>query len=177
MTLALQDLLPGPGGDMLYRGIFENARRPFYEAARADDFLGVQPYMRLRVGPTVYLPPPAGVMRNDAGQEASPDVLPAVVRDAWTHARVPILVSEHGIEAADDGLRVQHLPACVAALHGVLAQGVPLLGYIHWSLMDNFEWRSGYRPRFGLHAVDRATFVRTAKPSAGVYRALVAAAG
>jgi beta-glucosidase len=177
MTLALQDLVPGPGGEVLYQRIFDNARRPFYEAARADDFLGVQPYMRLRVGPTGYLPPPAGVMLNDSGQEASPDVPPAVVREAWTHAQVPILVSENGIEAENDALRVRHLTASVAALHGVVADGVPLLGYVHWSLMDNFEWRSGYRPRFGLHAVDRVTFARTAKPSAAVYRELVVAAG
>lgn len=176
MTLALQDLLPGPGGGEFYARIFENARRPFYEAAQKDDFLGVQPYMRLRVGPTGYLPPPSGAPLNDGGNDASPDVLPAVVREAWQHAHVPIMVTEHGLEAADDALRVGHLPASLAALHPVIAQGIPLLGYIHWSLLDNFEWRSGYRPRFGLHSVNRTSFLRTAKPSAAVYRDLVAAA-
>jgi beta-glucosidase len=47
--------------------------------------------------------------------------------------------------------------------------GVPVLGYIHWSLVDNFEWVFGYRVRFGLHGCDRKSFVRTAKPSARIY--------
>lgn len=176
MTLALQDLVAGPDGEPLRARIFENARRPFYEAARGDDFLGVQPYMRLRLGRDAYLPAPAGVLLNDGGNEASPDVLPAVVREAWTHAKVPILITEHGLEAEDDSKRATHLPASVAALHRCFADGIPLLGYIHWSLMDNFEWRSGYKPRFGLYAVNRHTFKRTPKPSADVYRGLVRAA-
>jgi len=176
MTLALQDLVACPGGEALYARIFETARRPFYEAARNDDFVGVQPYMRLYVGPRGYLAPPPGVLLNDSGNDASPDVLPAAVREGWAYARVPILVSEHGIEAEDDRVRAGHLPASIAALHPVIADGIPVLGYVHWSLLDNFEWRSGYRPRFGLHAVDRETFVRTPKPSAAGYRAIVAAA-
>jgi len=46
---------------------------------------------------------------------------------------------------------------------------VPVIGYLHWSLLDNFEWRRGYSQHFGLVAVDRATFRRTVKPSARVY--------
>jgi beta-glucosidase len=46
-------------------------------------------------------------------------------------------------------------------------------GYTYWSLLDNFEWAFGYRPRFGLVAVDRETFTRTPKPSADWYAAVV----
>ena len=51
--------------------------------------------------------------------------------------------------------------------------GVPVLGYLHWTLMDNFEWIFGYGHQLGLHEVDRTTFARTAKPSATVYASLV----
>ena len=57
-----------------------------------------------------------------------------------------------------------------------IAAGVPVLGYCHWTLMDNFEWIFGYGPKLGLHSVDRETFERTAKPSAEVYAGLVAEA-
>ena len=50
-----------------------------------------------------------------------------------------------------------------------------MLGYCHWSLLDNFEWIFGYDFQYGLHEVDRTTFERTAKPSAGVYAAIVRA--
>lgn len=184
MTLALQDLVPGPGGEALHARIFDNARRPFYEAAAHDDFPGAQPYMRQRIGPAGYLPPPAprppppaGVPLNASGSDVSPDVIGAVVREAWKNARVPIFVTENGLESDDEVFRARHLTETIADPHATMAEGVPVLGYIHWSLMDNFEWRSGYCPHVGLYAVDRTTFARRAKPAAATYRGLLAAAG
>ena len=56
-----------------------------------------------------------------------------------------------------------------------IADGIDVRGYTYWSLLDNFEWAEGYRPTFGLVAVDRTTFARTPRPSAawlgGVARA------
>jgi beta-glucosidase len=53
--------------------------------------------------------------------------------------------------------------------------GVPVLGYCHWTLMDNFEWIAGFHSFLGLHSVDRETFARTPKPSAAEYARLVTA--
>lgn len=88
-----------------------------------------------------------------------------------------MLVTENGIDAADDRERARFIPAAVAAVEAARRDGVPVLGYIHWSLLDNFEWLSGYKPRYGLVAVDRTTFTRTVKPSAHVLGRIAQAGG
>jgi beta-glucosidase len=173
LTLALQDLLPGPGGEARYTRIFEQARRPFYEACAKDDFIGPQPYNRLVVGRDGYLPARLGVMVNRWGADASADVLPAVLREVQQYCGAPMLVSEHGIDIEDDALRIRHLDASVTALKAAIDGGMNILGYIHWSLMDNFEWRTGYAAKFGLYSVNRDTFARTPKPSAPAFRRIV----
>jgi beta-glucosidase len=75
-------------------------------------------------------------------------------------------VTENGINTKDDTQRIRYIDAALAGLLSAIGDGVPVLGYLHWSLLDNFEWISGYKPTFGLVAVDRATFKRTPKPSA-----------
>jgi beta-glucosidase len=177
MTLALQDFMPLPEGQRLYDKIFAQARMPFYEAARGDDFLGVQTYMRLRFGETGYAPTPPGVMTNGSGNDVSPDALGATLREAWNHCQVPIIVTENGIETSDDAARIVHMTQSIAVLKDAISSGIPVAGYVHWSLLDNFEWRSGYVQQFGLFSVDRASFVRTPKPSASAYSALIERAG
>ena len=173
MTLALQELTPGAGGEALYRRIFAEARAPFYAAASSDDFLGVQTYNKFETGAEDYLPAPAEAMKDMFGYPTQPGALAAVVREAYTHAKVPIFVTEHGNNTHDDAQRIQHLRAAIGGLEAEIATGLPVLGYLHWSLLDNFEWSSGYTPRFGLVAVDRKTYVRTPKPSLKAYGDLV----
>jgi beta-glucosidase len=76
-----------------------------------------------------------------------------------------------------DVRRIRFLRAHVAAMADAIEQGVPLVGYLHWSLLDNFEWALGYRPRFGLVYVDYPTLARIPKDSALHYRAIIAANG
>jgi beta-glucosidase len=80
----------------------------------------------------------------------------------------PVLVTENGISTPDDTLRVRYIPEAVASMKQAIDKGVPVIGYQHWSLLDNFEWMLGYRPKYGLVSVDRVTFKRTPKPSAAV---------
>ena len=173
LTLALQELTAASGGEPLYQRVFAEARAPFYAAASSDDFIGVQTYNKLETGAEGYLPAPADDMKDMSGYSAQPSALAASVRESYAHAKVPVLVSEHGHNTYDDTLRVQHLRAAIGGLAAQIDAGVPVVGYLHWSLLDNFEWSSGWTPRFGLVAVDRKTFARTPKPSLGAYGDLV----
>jgi len=139
------------------------------EAVKQDDFLGVQNYERHIWGATGKLPAPKKAVKNYAGAEVYPPSLAGAVRYAHQATGLPIIVTEHGVGTSDDSIRANLVPAALRELKRTMDKGVPVLGYVHWSLMDNFEWVSGYAPKFGLCAVDRETFRRTPKPSAAIY--------
>lgn len=140
----------------------------YLEAARGDDWLGVQAYTRTIIGPDGPRQVPDEVETTLAGWEYYPEAAALGVRSAWEKSGgVPIYVTENGIATADDARRIDYLRGSLAGLHGAIADGVDVRGFLAWSLLDNFEWSAGYRPTFGLIAVDRETFVRTPKPSLG----------
>jgi beta-glucosidase len=139
---------------------------PWFEAARTADFVGVQTYTRYRVGPDGPLPPPDGAERTDAGYEYRPEALEQTIRHAAAVTGRPIIVTENGIATSDDKRRVAFIDTALAGVARCIADGIDVRGYIHWSLLDNFEWIYGYKQHFGLVEVDLKTFKRTPKPSA-----------
>ena len=166
LTLAMQDYQAIDGGEATRDRERHDMEDVFLAAVRGDDFVGVQTYTRTLVGPTGPRTPAAGSRVTQMGWEFFPEALEACIRRAAALAGVPILVSENGVAVDDDRERIEYVER---ALHGVLAclaDGLPVQGYVYWSLLDNFEWAFGYRPRFGLVAVDRATQTRTPRPSA-----------
>jgi beta-glucosidase len=138
---------------------------PFLEAARKDDFFGVQTYTRAVVAEK-DLPPPKDAELTQTGWEFYPEALEHTIRYAALKTGVPIMVTENGIATDDDGRRVEYIRRALAGVQRCLDDRVDVRGYIHWSLIDNFEWNSGFKPKFGLVAVDRDTQMRTVKPSA-----------
>lgn len=168
----MDDVVEGDDASVRDRKRTEVYQR-WLELARDDDFLGVQNYEQVPYDGTGQVPPAEGVPVNQMGTAIEPLSLAGAVRYAHSVAGVPILVTEHGMSTSDDTQRAEFLEPSLAGLHGVLEEGVPVLGYIHWTLLDNFEWVFGYQHQLGLHEVDRETFARTPKPSAGVYAALV----
>ena len=139
----------------------------FLEAARGDDFLGVQCYSRMRIGPNGMRDPARDARLTQMGYEFWPAALEATLRYAWARTGgVPLVVTENGIATDDDAERVEYVEAALDGVLTCLADGIDVRGYVYWSLFDNFEWILGYYPRFGLVAVDRATQARTVKPSA-----------
>jgi beta-glucosidase len=79
----------------------------------------------------------------------------------------PILITENGLATSDDAERIAFTGEVLSGLRAAVADGVDVRGYLHWSLLDNFEWFGGYAITFGLIGVDRTTFTRTPKPSLG----------
>ena len=94
-----------------------------------------------------------------------PEALRHTVDYVHTETNKPVIVTENGLETPDDERRVWYIGAALGELQAAIADGTPVLGYFHWSLIDNFEWIRGYAPKFGLASVDRDTFKRTRKPS------------
>jgi beta-glucosidase len=157
----------GSGG-----GMRDTMREKLYgawlRAARGDEFVGVQNYERAVWDDSGRVAAPKGVETNDAGEEIYPASLAGAVRHAHAVSGVPVIVTEHGVNSADDSKRARLIPAALAELKRAMDDGVPVLGYVHWSLVDNFEWVFGYKPQFGLHSFDRTTFRRSPKASAAV---------
>jgi beta-glucosidase len=139
---------------------------PWLDAASASDFVGVQTYTRARVGKDKDLPPEPGVELTQVGWEFWPEALGETIRYAAAQARVPVYVTENGIATEDDPRRIEYIRRALAGVRKCLADRIDVRGYIHWSLMDNFEWMSGFRPKFGLMGVNRDTQERVPRPSA-----------
>jgi beta-glucosidase len=167
LTLSMTDYQAVVGGEQRLERIRSTMEDVFLAATAGDDFVGVQCYTRMRVGPAGALPPDEGVPVTQMGYEYWPQALEATVRRAWGFTGgTPILVTENGISTSDDEVRIRFVSEALAGVQRCLRDGIDVRGYIYWSLLDNFEWVLGYGPRFGLVEVDRETFERRPKASA-----------
>ncbi|GAB7551595.1 family 1 glycosylhydrolase [Novosphingobium sp. 11B] len=141
--------------------------------ARDDDFVAIQNYERILWGKDGRLPAPAGTPRNFRGAEVYAPSLAGAARFAYQATGKPVLVTEHGVGTDDDTIRANLIRDGLRELHGAMAEGVPVRGYIHWTLMDNYEWGAGIgHGAFGLASVDPITFKRSPKPSAKILKAI-----
>ncbi|MCJ2183718.1 family 1 glycosylhydrolase [Novosphingobium sp. 1949] len=174
VTLSVADE-QASGKDSLRDTVRAERYGAWLEAVKGDDFVGVQNYERAVWNAQGHLPPPEGADLNWSGTEVWAPSLAGAVRYVHEATGLPILVSEHGVGTDDDTLRARFIPAALQHLHAAMDDGVPVLGYVHWSLLDNFEWIFGYKPHFGLCTVNRETFERTPKPSASVLGAIARA--
>jgi beta-glucosidase len=137
----------------------------FLEAAADCDFVGMQVYSCARIGPDGPVAP-APELLTQAHMEYRPQALGASVRRVReVLPEMPVVITENGIATADDAQRIAYTEGSLRGLSEAIADGADVRGYLHWSLLDNFEWFAGYAPTFGLVAVDRTTFERFPKPS------------
>ena len=141
------------------------------------DFVGVNYYSRLHVscpaGTRVLsrfsYRDPRGRGLTDNGWEVAPESFGPLLSDAAALG-LPVLVTENGLADENDARRAAFLSSHVEALLEAERAGVPVAGYLHWSLLDNYEWLDGYGPRFGLYSVDPESLERRPRPSVSVFR-------
>lgn len=131
---------------------------------RHSDFLGLNYYFSDRFyGYKVHNP---NDRVSDIGFDMQPHNIQFVLERLHKRYKLPIIITENGCADKDDEHRKWWLSQTLLAMHKALQNGVQLEGYLHWSLLDNFEWDYGFWPRFGLVAVNRKTMERTVRPSA-----------
>ena len=109
---------------------------------------------------------------NDLGWEVYPEGLAQFLKE-YSRYGLPILITENGIPTRNDDDRWMFLFMHLWQVARAVADGVNCVGYMHWSLLDNFEWADGYGARFGLIEVDFATQTRRIRPSAWRYAQLI----
>ncbi|MGB8196277.1 MAG: family 1 glycosylhydrolase [Acidimicrobiales bacterium] len=168
MPLSMHEYEALPGGEELVQSLRNEMEDEYLRAASDDDYVGVQCYTKLVFGPDGLVVRPEGEL-TEMGYLFWPQSVEYTIRYAASMVDVPIIMTENGIGTHDDEQRIRYLTEALAGLATVIDEGVDVRGYFQWSLLDNFEWTFGYRPKFGIVAVDRETFVRTPKPSAAWY--------
>lgn len=141
-----------------------------------QDFFGVNYYFSHLIKLTfkgVEVIPRPNAKRSDMNWEIHPEGLYKNLKTiTGRYPGLPILITENGIADSKDSLRPQFLLDHVNAMVRAINEGAPVIGYCHWSFIDNFEWADGFEPRFGLIEVDYKTQKRTPRPSAELFRNL-----
>lgn len=146
---------------------------------RFCDFLGINYYSRHIITPSLnpgnlfgtidFRPGLSESEKTDLGWEIYPQGLAEVLTPVWKRYRLPIYITENGLADADDSRREAFIVAHLKVLVELIASGVDIRRYFHWSFLDNLEWNDGYGPRFGLVEVDYQTMERRVRPSARAY--------
>lgn len=171
LSLSLHDIQAVKGGEVLAKKEWEEEFTHYLPYLMEDDFFGLQNYTRSLIGPDGIHPVPQGAETTQMDYEYYPQALEHVIRrvdEEFTKAGkkdMPILVSENGIATDDDSRRVAFIEEATKGVANCMKDGIPVIGYCHWSLMDNFEWQKGFSMRFGLVAVDRTSMKRIPKKS------------
>ena len=172
LTLSLHDMAPRPGGEQFAADEWNDEFLHYLPYLQNDDFLGVQCYTRKFFDENGVAEPPAGAPRTQMGYEDYPEAIGHVVRKVAERFHGDLIVTENGIATDDDTRRCEFIKEAADSLQQCIADGIPLKGYMYWSLLDNFEWQKGFAMTFGLIGVDRSAQTRYPKESLKVLGSL-----
>lgn len=165
-------------------GIYSSKQKDMTGIAQPLDFVGLNiytPYNYSEWGGDGK-PVAAGLPRNSIGWVIDERVMYWTIRFVYERYRLPIMITENGLAENDmvfldgkvhDPKRTDFMKRYIGSMKKAVLEGYPVLGYQHWSVMDNFEWAEGFDPRFGLIYVDYATGKRIIKDSAWDYKEII----
>ncbi|WP_130837966.1 glycoside hydrolase family 1 protein [Lachnoclostridium sp. Marseille-P6806] len=170
LSLSLHDIQPVEGGEEAAAKEWADEFTHYLPYIKNDDFFGLQNYTRSIIGADGIQPVPKGAETTQMDYEFYPRALADVIKRVSAEfnregVTMPIIVTENGIATDDDSRRVVFIDQATKGVADCITEGLPVIGYCYWSLMDNFEWQKGFSMRFGLISVDRTTMQRTPKPS------------
>ena len=114
--------------------------------------------------------------KSDMGWDMTPSSMLWILRTfSERYPHMPIYVTESGLAdaAQPDSRRMRYLAGVLQAVRTAMDEGADIRGYTYWSLLDNFEWAEGFRPRFGLAHTDYETQARTLRPSCEMLRGVI----
>lgn len=141
------------------------------KVVKTCDYLGVNFYFSNRTyGYRIHNP---NEMTSDTGWDMSPGDLEHTLTRLHAKYGLPIIITENGCADATDKKRQWWLSYTILAMQRAIGEGVNIRGYLHWSLLDNFEWDKGTWPRFGLVEVNYDTMERKIRPSGRKYGAFI----
>ncbi|WEV65209.1 family 1 glycosylhydrolase [Bifidobacterium sp. ESL0764] len=166
-SVANQNVQSEPGGEDTAARYSEAIEDQFIRVSGGDDFIGIQAYTRTVFDANGKKTVPSDDELTSNGWEYWPEAAAGALKHVQgLVSGVPMIVTENGISTKRDERRIAYTRDSLSAIARLMAQGYPILGYFHWSLLDNYEWGS-WEPTFGLAYAGResGTFDRVAKPS------------
>jgi beta-glucosidase len=167
---AIEGILPEPAGD--------GGRYPPLDDS--VDFIGLNYYSRMVVSSELdfmagEMPPKDSELERCEGLdwEVYPEGYYQVLRSFGDKYDKPIFLTENGIGTSDDAVRQRYIINHLQEVHRAIQEGVEILGYLVWSLTDNFEWAQGFSSHFGLVEIDYDSLERKPKESAYMFREII----
>ncbi|PKL80197.1 MAG: hypothetical protein CVV27_00710 [Candidatus Melainabacteria bacterium HGW-Melainabacteria-1] len=161
---------------MLHRYVHDFHYRHLDQIAHCLDYLGFNYFTREPADPMGALRMALNAGKpgyTDLGWPIDPAGLAQVARRLYARYQLPLVVTENGLADRRDAARSDFVMAHLAQLKRIEAEGVPVHGYFHWSLADNYEWRAGFGAQFGVFGLSPDRRQLLPKPSARLYAAII----
>ena len=172
LSLSLRDIQYDEEGKANAEDAWNEEFGQFLDAFKDDDFFGLQNYTRTIFGINGELAPGEDKEKTQMGYEFYPQGLENVIRKVSKVYKNDILITENGIATTDDSRRMEFIKQALEGVERCLDDHIPVVGYLYWSLIDNYEWQSGYSMKFGLLHMDQDHTVKESLNYLGTWKEL-----